>query len=153
MPILDHADADYSVAMSQWANGKLTVRARINTTAAVTSAEPFIVRYGEEGWTASTLAICTGVGQVLLGVSEEARDASTAALVTKLDLVVGGVTDIITTALSTTGYWVALTTGATQVYSVAGQALGGFGVWRVTSTSLTAAKECMLYGFPISMTS
>jgi len=138
-----------------YADGKICLRCAINSTVAVTSAEAFLIDPGEEGWVANVLAVTTGVKARYLGVSEKAIAASTAALVTITDLVIGGVTDIITTdATVTTGYAVNLTTGAAIVYGTTYfDEATCFGVWRVTSTSLTAAKECILYPIPRNMTS
>jgi len=153
MPVHDNVKGR-TIAAAAWANGKLTLRCSINTTAAVTSAEAFLIDPGEEGWVASVLALTTGAKKRYLGVSEKAIAASTAALVTITDLVIGGVTDIITTALPTTAYYVAMSTGAAIVYALAANdTVGVAGVWRVTSTSLTAAKECMLFGLPLHLTS
>jgi len=153
MPVHDNVKGR-TIAAAAWANGKLTLRCAINTTAAVTSAEAFVIDPGQEGWVASVLALTTGLKTRYLGVSEKAIAASTAALVTITDLVIGGVTDIITTALPTTGYFVILTTGAAVVQTVQyGATVGTAGVWRVTSTSLTAAKECILYGLPLQLSS
>ncbi|MFA5376777.1 MAG: hypothetical protein WC455_13595 [Dehalococcoidia bacterium] len=153
MPVHDNVKGR-TIAAAAWANGKLTLRCAINTTEAVTSAEAFLIDPGEEGWVASVLALTTGAKKRYLGVSEKAIAASTAALVTITDLVVGGVTDIITTALPTTGYFVTITTGAAIVNTASvGSDIGVAGVWRVTSTSLTAAKECILYGLPLHLTS
>jgi len=153
MPVHDNVKGR-TIAAAAWANGKLTLRCAINTTAAVTSAEAFLIDPGEEGWVASVLALTTGTKKRYLGVSEKPIAASTAALVTITDLVIGGVTDIITTALPTTGYFVDMTTGAAVVNTDQyGDTVGTAGVWRVTSTSLTAAKECILFGLPLHLTS
>lgn len=153
MPINDWVDSVRSVVASKWANGKITLNCRMNTTAAITSASAYLVDMGYDGWVASTLALTTGTKLRYLGVSERAVAASTAALLTRLDLVVGGPTDIITTALPTTGNFVQMTTGAGIVYSASNNGIGNYGVWTVTSTSVSAAKTCLLFGVPQQMTS